>query len=131
MLTLKISEKEYKVKFGYNSFCDSTLMEDTEALISLLAATTGKDGTFGQLAAKMFKTTRSLLFEGFKKYNPVKSVEEVGDLLDTYLDEKPDGEDRGIVELFGKITEELTTEGFFAGLMETTAKNLQKMKKKN
>lgn len=79
----------------------------------------------------MFKTTRSLLFEGFRKYNPVKSVEEVGDLLDTYLDEKPDGEDRGIVELFGKITEELTTEGFFAGLMETTAKNLQKMKKKN
>ena len=35
MMVLKVKEKEYKVKFGYNSFCDTDLMDRTSALLKI------------------------------------------------------------------------------------------------
>ena len=36
MMTLKIKEKEYKVKFGYNSFCDSDLLDRTAEAMGMI-----------------------------------------------------------------------------------------------
>ena len=38
MMTLIINEKEYKVKFGYNSFCDTDLMDRTSDLLRIFGA---------------------------------------------------------------------------------------------
>ena len=35
MMILNVKDKEYKVKFGYNSFCDTDLMERTSDLLNL------------------------------------------------------------------------------------------------
>ena len=35
MMILNVKGKEYKVKFGYNSFCDTDLMDRTNDLLSL------------------------------------------------------------------------------------------------
>lgn len=124
MMTLIINEKEYKVKFGYNSFCDTDLMDRTTDLIKIFSAqgiSTDQD-VYGMGKIKdLFNVVRELLFVGFKKYNPVLNVQEVGELLDEYHDQAPEGEKRGIIDLFAKLTEELMAEGFFGELMSQIA----------
>jgi hypothetical protein len=61
--------------------------------------------------------TRELLFEGFKKKNPVGSLEDVGDILDDYFDEGTKEDSHGIMNIFGMIAQELLTEGFFGDLL--------------
>ena len=34
-MVLKVKDKEYKVKFGYNSFCDTDLMDRTSDLLKI------------------------------------------------------------------------------------------------
>ena len=51
---------------------------------------------------------------GFQKENPVESVQEVGDILDDYHDESPD---KGILDLFTQLTEELMSKGFLGDLL--------------
>lgn len=121
MLIFKIKEKEYKVKFGYNSFCDTDLMERTTDLLKLFQTQNIVDDKDVNVAGKvkeLFSCVRDLLYVGFRKYNPVENVQEVGDILDDYHDEsKEKGEKRGIMDLFAKLTEELMNEGFLADLM--------------
>jgi len=124
MFELKIGKKNYKVKFGINSFCDTDLMDRTKTIIKLMA----DNGVFDEeektdtdnvetmmknldAYGNVIVTTRDLLFVGFKKYNPVDSVEQVGDMLDDYLD---DG--GNLIEVFSKVVEELITKGFMADL---------------
>lgn len=134
MITLKIKDTEYKIKYGYNSFCDTDLLDRTQDLLSVLQqsdATSDKDvSTLGQIK-EMFCCVRELLFVGFEKYNPVESVKVVGDLLDDYHDEAPEGEERGILSLFLMLATELMKEGFLADLMnqlEATAEETAKAK---
>lgn len=129
MKTLTISGKEYKIKFGYNSFCDSDLMERTQDVMSLITGKSGND--FAATASKLFNITRELLFKGFQKYNPVDTLEEIGDLLDTYADEAPENEERGLLQVFAIVTEELTDEGFFGSLMKNVAKTVEKAKEES
>lgn len=124
MMNLNIGGNEYKVKFGYNNFCDSDLIERVEEMIKLMnGAETDADVTSMGKMKELFVIVRECLFEGFKKYNPVGSLQEVGDLLDTYMEEKPestDGEDvepRGVLELFILLCNELMNEGFLGDLM--------------
>ena len=124
-MVLKVGEKEYKVKFGYNSFCDTDLMERTEDLINLFRNSGAEDdkdvlklGKFTDL----FSCVRDLLFFGFKKNNPVNTVQEVGDIIDDYHDEAPEGENRGVMNIFMKLSEELVNEGFLGEVLrEMTA----------
>ena len=37
MMVLKVKDNEYKVKFGYNSFCDTDLMDRVNDLTMLFA----------------------------------------------------------------------------------------------
>ena len=121
MLILKVKDKEYKVKFGYNSFCDTDLMERTIALLELFHKQNVVDDKDVSVAGKvkdLFSCVRDLLYVGFEKFNPVERVQDIGDILDDYHDEaKEKGEKRGILDIFTKLTEELMNEGFLEDMM--------------
>lgn len=120
MTVLKIGEKEYKIKYGYNSFCDTDLMDrvnDLAKLFSDNAAENDADAAGLGKVRELFTCVRDLLFAGFRKYNPVKDVQEVGDLLDQYKDEAPEGEERGLMQLFTLCSNELMAEGFLSDIV--------------
>lgn len=141
-MTIKIGETEYIVKFGYNSFCDSDLLDRTAEAMGMiqeiqdLANEEDEKGkevkTTAEVLAKvrnLFMLTRELLFEGFKKKNPVTSISEVGDILDAYLDE--DKENHGLITIFAMIAQELLKEGFFGNLLTESGKAIAKMPRKS
>lgn len=124
MMILKVKDKEYKVKFGYNSFCDTDLMDRTSDLLKIFQGAgveDDKDVTAMGKIKDLFVCVRDLLFFGFKKNNPVETVQEIGDILDDYHDEATEDDKRGIVDLFTKLTEELMAEGFLGDLMNRLA----------
>lgn len=135
MMVLKVKETEYKIKFGYNSFCDTDLMDRTSDLLKLFSGEgveTDDDVVGMGKIRELFSCVRDLLFVGMKKYNPVNTVQEVGDILDDYHDERTEEDKRGIIDLFTKLTEELMNEGFLRDLMEKladTAEEEQKLPK--
>ena len=121
MMVLKVKDKEFKVKFGYNSFCDTDLMDRTSDLLKIFQGAgveDDRDVTGMGKIKELFSCVRDLLFVGFKKFNPVETVQEIGEILDDYHDEAEDGEKRGILDLFTQLTEELMNEGFLGDLME-------------
>ena len=143
MMTLSINGKEYKVKFGYNCFCDTDLLDRVRAVATLFSGS-GKEMTEGEIqnteaqengAQKMkdlFCIVRELLFVGFKKYNPVETEQEVGDLIDEYVEEETD-EKRGLLTLFAQLSEELTSRGSLKEIIgnpEDSAKKPTDRKKK-
>lgn len=130
MLNLVIDNKEYKIEYGFNSFCDTDLLERTRDMLTLFSGGDVENGNDVQalgMIKEMFCIVRELLFVGFEEHNPVEDVKEVGRLLDKYRKEAPEGESRGILDLFGMLSEELMNEGFLADLMnkivETEAPN--------
>ena len=131
MKTFTINGKEYKIKFGYNSFCDTDLMERTNDLMRLFNASNVEDDSdisgIGNIK-DLFTCVRDLLVVGFKKYNPVKDLQAVGDILDDYRDEETE-EKRGLFELFVVLTEELMSEGFLADLLTAMAEPEKEPKK--
>ena len=131
MMVLKIKDKEYRVKFGYNSFCDTDLMDRTTELLKIFQGANVEDDEdiagLGQVK-QLFTCVRDLLFVGFAKHNPVENLQEIGDILDDYHDE-PAEEKRGILDLFVKLTEELMGEGFLGELMVQMAEDAKKQPK--
>lgn len=120
-MILKVRDKEYKVKFGYNDFCDTDLMDRTRDLIMIFhnaEVEDDKDVTGMGKIKELFCCVRDLLFVGFNKYNPVENVQEIGEILDDYKDEETENEKRGILELFTELSKELMDEGFLGDLME-------------
>ena len=119
MKKITVNGTDYKIKFGYNSFCDTDLMERTNDLMRLFNSAGVEDDKdvsgIGKIK-ELFSCVRELLFVGFQKYNPVDSLQEVGNLLDDYKDEETD-EKRGLFELFAILSEELMSEGFLADLL--------------
>jgi hypothetical protein len=129
-MTLNVKGKEYKVKFGYNSFCDTDLMDRTHDLLALFSDSDVEDDkdvtAMGQIK-QLFSCVRDLLFVGFKKYNPVDSVQEIGEILDDYHEDATEDDKRGILDLFIMLTEELMNEGFLSGLMKEMNDNPKKV----
>lgn len=120
MMTLKVKDKEYKIKFGYNSFCDTDLMDRTETLLRLFQSTEAENDKDVSALGKvkdLFLCVRDLLFVGFQKYNPVSDVREVGDIIDDYHDEAKEGEKRGVMDIFTQLSEELMNEGFLGEIL--------------
>ena len=130
-MVLKVKKKEYKVKFGYNSFCDTDLMERTEDLLKLFQSTGADDDKdvagLGKVK-ELFLCVRDLLFVGFKKFNPVETVQEVGDIIDDYHDEAPEEEKRGVMDIFTKLSEELMNEGFLGEILNDQTETEQNQK---
>lgn len=128
MMVLNVKGKEYKVKFGYNSFCDTDLMDRTSDLLKIFQGADvedDKDVTGMGKIKELFSCVRDLLYVGFKKNNPVETVQEVGDILDDYHDEATEDDKRGILDLFTQLTEELMREGFLGDLMEQMAQTTE------
>ena len=127
MMNLKVKGIEYKIKFGYNSFCDTDLLDRTSSLIKIFQGQEVDDDkdVFGMGKIKdLFSCVRDLLFVGFQKYNPVDDVKDIGNILDDYKEEETETDKRSILELFTKLTAELMDEGFLSDLlkaMEETA----------
>jgi hypothetical protein len=140
MMTLKIQEKEYSVKFGYNNFCDSDLLERVEDMMRLFNDSGVENDRDISVMGKMrdlFVLVRELLFEGFKKNNPVDSLQDIGDLLDIYMEETPEVEEgqepeqRGVFELFILLSNELANEGFLGDLMTKISEAVEQVNKSN
>ena len=113
MIVLKVKGKEYKIKFNYNSFCDTDILEKTNDILKVIKKDSEEDvEQIGKLK-EVFICVRELLFVGFKKENPVETVQDIGDILDDYIEEETK-EERSIFQLFNMITEELTTKGFLS-----------------
>lgn len=117
MFTISINEKEYKVRFGMNSFADTDLMDRTKRLLKLFSDDDSSNDDMADVAKELFVCVRDLFYYGFMKYNEVESPQAVGDLLDDYIDEAPEGEKRTILGLFEMIGEELLNQGFLDDLM--------------
>lgn len=131
MLIMKIKDTEYKVKFGFNAFADSDLMERTEELLKIFDDKEHTEDAYGMVRLKeMFVVVRELLYMGFQKYNPVESLAAVGDLMDDYLDEGTEEHPHDLLDIFGDLVHELMEQGFLRGvtanLMEVGQKSAKK-----
>ena len=127
MMTMTVKGVEYKVKFGFNSFVDTDLMERTEAMIKIFDDKANKEDIYGMGRIKeMFTVVRELLFVGMQKYNPMESLEKVGELLDDYIDEGTEENPHDLLELFGSLSNELMNEGFLKGVMTAVEKTAKK-----
>ena len=126
-MNLNVKGTEYKIKFGYNSFCDTDLLDRTSSLIKIFQGQEVDDDkdVFGMGKIKeLFSCVRDLLFVGFQKHNPVADVKDIGNILDDYKEEETETDKRSILDLFTKLTAELMDEGFLSDLlkaMEETA----------
>jgi len=124
MMTLKVKDKEYQLKYGFNNFCDTDLLDRTSEMLDILRdRSIEKDNAFTR---RMFILVRELVFEGLKKMNPVDSIEEAGDILDDYFDEGTEKESHGLMDIFSKIANELLAEGFIGDLLKTAQKAVEK-----
>jgi len=133
MQKITISGKEYKIKYGFNSFADTDLLERVGQISQLLnESKASKDSDVTQLGKirELFVITRELLYVGMQKYNPPKDIRAVGDMLDTYREEAAPGESRGLIDIFAMLSNELTDEGFLSDLMNQvqTAPAAQKIR---
>lgn len=132
MMNLKIKDKEYKVKFGYNSFCDTDLLDKTAEVMGFLhgeGLQANPDNPNNMdFVRKMFTVTRDLLFEGFKRFNPVEDKNDIGLLLDEYYEENPT--EHGLLNVFVMIAQELLSEGFFGNLLTKANEEMEALKKK-
>lgn len=131
-MKLTIGGKNYSVKFNYNCFCDTDLLDrvnDLGKLFNGADAKDDKDVTGMGKIRDLFVCVRDLLFTGFQDENPVENVQEVGKLLDQYKAETPEGEERGILQLFVMLSNELMEEGFLADILKVGAENGKKTPK--
>ena len=130
-MKLVVKKKEYKVKFGYNSCCDTDLMDRTTDLLKLFQGAEIEDDKdvigMGKIK-ELFSCVRDLLFVGFQKFNPVDNKQQIGNILDDYHDDAPEGEKRGILDLFTQLTEELMNEGFLGEFLEDIAETQENTK---
>lgn len=132
MFVLKAKGNEYRVKFGYNSFCDTDLMDRTEQLLNIFQsaeAESDEDATGLGVLKELFMCVRDLLYAGFQKYNPVETAQDIGDLLDDYHDEATEDDPHSILDLFTKLAEELMNEGFLQDVIQSANKDAKKSKK--
>ena len=131
-MKLHIGEKDYTVKFNYNCFCDTDLLErvsDLGKIFNSANAKNDKDVSAMGKIKELFICVRDLLYTGFQEENPVENVQAVGKLLDQYRAETPEGEERGVLQLFVMLSNELVEEGFLSDIMKVLAENGKKAPK--
>ena len=135
MQTITINGKDYKIKYGFNSFADTDLLDKVGQISTILNGSKDDSDVAAMGKIKdLFLIVRELIFVGFEKCNPVESLEEVGNLLDDYRDEAPDDENRSLLGMFIMLSDELTNEGFLSDLLnqvENTPKTPSDHKKKS
>lgn len=120
MLTMKVGEKEYCITYGMNTFCDSDVLDRVEDIVKLFSDNNVKSDEDVKALGKirdLFCVTRELVFIGMQKKNPLETVQDAGNLLDEYRDEAEEGEDRGLIAIFGILANELMSKGFLSDIL--------------
>ncbi len=124
-MVLTVNGKNYKIRFGYNCFCDSDIFDQVKAMLKLMQGekveTDDDMANLGKVR-DLFLVIRELVYLGLQKDNPVADLREAGDLLDDYRDEAPEGEKRSLMDLFTELTDELVNEGFLSDMLGETEK---------
>lgn len=118
MIKLELKEETYKVKFGYNSFCDTDLLDNVSEIMQNM--TSEEDATpekFMGAIKDTFTAVRSLLFVGLQKFHSDKFADtsSVGDFMDDYIEEN----NITVQELFNTIIVELVEQGFLKDLLSS------------
>lgn len=124
---LHIGGEDYTVKFNYNCFCDTDLLDrvnDLGKIFQRSNAENDKDVSAMGRIRDLFVCVRDLLFTGLQEENPVENVQAVGKLLDQYKAEAPEGEQRGILQLFVLLSNELMEEGFLADILSVNVEDM-------
>ena len=125
-MNIKVEGTEYKVKFSYNTLCDTDILERVEDLARLLAGNAVENEedvkATGQIK-NMFVIVRDMLFVGFKKFNPVETIQDVGALLDIYKEEETATEKHDLWTLFNQLSEELMNVGFLSDVLKMVAES--------
>ena len=126
MKTIKVNDKEYKLKFGYASLYRTGILRKLQDSQSIFKKDEDKDEdkdevTFDKIEKLMSVTAEAFLI-GLQKYHKdefgyetesekEKMIDKVCDLFDDMADED---EEIGVMEIFAMINEELVEQGFLA-----------------
>lgn len=127
MLTLKVKDKEYKLKFGYKSFKKTKILSEAVAMQSRLESLDSKKKKKGDLLSDVeliediLQLVSKLVLAALQKFHAEfrvdhrdpesvrKSEDMADDLIDDYMDEEGAMD---VMTLFGVLFQELFNEGF-------------------
>lgn len=134
MITLKVKEKEYNIKFGYKSFKKSGILKEVVGMRKKLSNTVDDDDTENiESLEEVLELNSKLVLAGLQKYheefradyNNPDSVQavvaKVDDLIDDYMDEE---DSMPIMDLFTALTDELFNNGFLSKKSEKLEESL-------
>lgn len=138
MTTLKVKDREYKIKFGYKSFKNSGILREVVSMQKKTKeAKDADDETVDNidLLEDVLDLNSKLVLVGLQKYNEEfrvdfedekateKMIDKVDDLMDDYMDEE---DSMSIMDLFGELTGELFENGFLSKKSKSLEENLEK-----
>lgn len=127
MKTIKINNKEYKLKFGYASLYRTGILNRLQDAQSIFNPDkNSNEGAFDKIE-KLMGVTAEAFLAGLQKYHKdefgyeteserEKMIDKVCDLFDDMADED---ETIGVMEIFTMINEELVEQGFLARLFKS------------
>lgn len=122
-MVINANGKEYRIKFNYNAICDTDLLEKVDEVTDLFK---NEESKGSEKVVKLFNCVRDLLYVGLIAGGAkISTKKEVGDIMDAYREETPEGESREIFDLFLMLTDELSNEGFLGGLWRTKAEETE------
>lgn len=133
MTTLKVKDKEYKLKFGYKSFKQSGILREVVSMRKKIsgAKENADDNAENEenelenleILEEVLELNSKLVLAALQKHNEEfrtdyknkeevqKIVDKVDDLMDDYMDEE---DSMSIMDLFSTLTEELFNNGFLS-----------------
>ena len=128
MLTIKVKDKEYKLKFGYKSFKKSGILKEVVAMREKAKNNENteaeEDATNGiEMLEEVLELNSKLVLAALQKnheefradYKNPDSVNEIIDKVDDLMDDYMDEEDSmSIMDLFNALTDELFNDGFLS-----------------
>lgn len=120
MVTIKVKDKEYKIRFGYKVLCDTDVIDNVVKITSVENPSV-KD---------VMEVISNLLLAGLQKYHSNEfgydkvgidvAKQRVYDLMDDYEDEGTEENPQDCYELFTKIQTDLFETGFFKRVLKET-----------
>lgn len=131
MVTLKVKDKEYKLKFGYKSFKNSGILGEVVAMQTKVKEGKAEDAESQErdvenqveLLEEVLELNSKLVLVALQKYNEEfraeykdeegmkKLIDRVDDLMDDYMDEE---DSMSIMDLFNALVDELFNNGFLS-----------------
>lgn len=131
MVTLKVKDKEYKLKFGYKSFKKSGILGEVVAMQVKARENKTENAKLQErdaenqveLLEEVLELNSKLVLVALQKYHEEfraeyedkegmkKLIDKVDDLMDDYMDEE---DSMSIMDLFNALVDELFNNGFLS-----------------